>query len=120
MARLSNLKPRLAALAPRIGFAPGDRQAEASYRKTTQPSQEWYTSRRWRQLRWSVLVRDLFTCAICHHVIADTSQLVCDHVEPHRGDERRFWAGPFQTLCKPCHDSAKQAAEQAMRNNPTP
>jgi 5-methylcytosine-specific restriction endonuclease McrA len=57
---------------------------------------------------------------MCHHVIADTSQLVCDHVEPHRGDARRFWAGPFQTLCKPCHDSAKQAAEQAMRNNPTP
>lgn len=37
--------------------------------------------------------------------------LVVDHVEPHRGDEERFFAGPFQTLCPDDHDRRKQAEE---------
>jgi 5-methylcytosine-specific restriction endonuclease McrA len=116
---LRNLKPRLTALVPRIGYASGDDKAESRYRHATQHWQAWYHTRRWQHLRWSVLVRDLFTCRLCHHVIADTSQLVCDHIEPHRGDETRFWAGPFQTLCKPCHDSLKQGLEHSSRNNRT-
>ena len=36
----------------------------------------------------------------------------CDHVEPHRGDVNKFWLGPFQSLCKECHDSAKRFIEQ--------
>lgn len=36
---------------------------------------------------------------------------VCDHVTPHRGEERAFWAGPFQSLCKTHHDSTKKVAE---------
>jgi hypothetical protein len=38
---------------------------------------------------------------------------ICDHVEPHRGDEAKFWSGPFQSLCKPHHDSDKQALEKS-------
>lgn len=42
--------------------------------------------------------------------------LVCDHVKPHRGDERLFWdEANLQTLCKPCHDRDKQREEQASR-----
>lgn len=37
-----------------------------------------------------------------------TAALVCDHVDPHRGDVTLFWSGPFQSLCKPHHDGAKQ------------
>lgn len=45
---------------------------------------------------------------------ADTSRLVCDHIKPHRGDERLFWdRANLQTLCKPCHDSLKQVEEQS-------
>lgn len=29
---------------------------------------------------------------------------VTDHVRPHKGDETAYWAGPFQALCKSCHD----------------
>jgi hypothetical protein len=36
---------------------------------------------------------------------------ICDHVEPHHGDRNKFWSGPFQSLCKRCHDSAKRFAE---------
>ena len=37
---------------------------------------------------------------------------ILDHKEPHLGDPERFWKGPFQTLCKPCHDSIKQRHER--------
>lgn len=40
-----------------------------------------------------------------------TTATVCDHIDPHRGDPERFWNGPFQSLCKPHHDSDKQQAE---------
>lgn len=49
---------------------------------------------------------------MCGELKADTSQLVCDHIEPHRGDEAKFWAGPFQTLCAPCHNGTKQRIER--------
>jgi len=39
--------------------------------------------------------------------------LVCDHIEPHRGQHERFWHGPFQTLCKPWHDGDRQRIERA-------
>jgi 5-methylcytosine-specific restriction enzyme A len=39
---------------------------------------------------------------------------ICDHVEPHRGDLEKFWAGPFQSLCKACHDGEKQRLERAV------
>lgn len=37
--------------------------------------------------------------------------LVCDHVEPHKGDLDKFWSGPFQTLCPDDHDVVKQGIE---------
>jgi 5-methylcytosine-specific restriction endonuclease McrA len=80
------------------------------------PWRKWYKTRRWQELRIAIFKRDLFTCRMpkCGRLIGDTSQLVCDHKEPHRGDERRFW-DPVNlwTLCKPCHDSVKQAEEQS-------
>ena len=44
---------------------------------------------------------------------ADSSQLVADHIRPHRGDEALFWdPANLQCLRKWCHDRAKQAAER--------
>lgn len=79
-----------------------------------------YKTKRWQDLRWSILVRDRFTCQMvgCGKLETDTSQLVCDHIEPHRGDEQRFWSGPFQTLCKRCHDSLKQKEERGHAVQP--
>jgi 5-methylcytosine-specific restriction enzyme A len=34
-----------------------------------------------------------------------------DHVEPHHGDVNKFWLGPFQSLCKGCHESTKRMVE---------
>jgi 5-methylcytosine-specific restriction enzyme A len=36
---------------------------------------------------------------------------VADHVEPHHGDWNAFVLGKLQSLCKPCHDSAKRTQE---------
>jgi 5-methylcytosine-specific restriction endonuclease McrA len=114
MGRLTNIKPRIGMLAPRIGHST---DAPVQWRRRIQTEQcyPFYYTKRWKHLRWSVLVRDCFTCAMCGRIVADSSQLVCDHVQPHRGDVHRFWSGPFQTLCKPCHDSAKQREEQSRR-----
>jgi len=40
-----------------------------------------------------------------------TAAEICDHVEPHHGDVNKFWLGPFQSLCKRCHDSTKRFVE---------
>ena len=38
---------------------------------------------------------------------------VVDHIEPHRGDLKKFWDREnWQALCAPCHDRHKQAAEK--------
>lgn len=79
------------------------------------PAPPWrrlYSTARWQRLRQDVFLRDLYQCRACGRIEADTSQLVCDHVEPHRGDLVKFWEGPFQTLCKTCHDGEKQRAER--------
>ncbi|WP_380925455.1 HNH endonuclease [Sphingomonas leidyi] len=111
MARLRALGSRLQQLPPRIAtFSNGDRgRAEAS------PWRSWYNTARWRALRLRVFERDLFTCQWpgCGRVEPNTSLLVADHVQMHRGDERLFWDfDNLQTLCKPCHDGPKQRAEQ--------
>jgi len=69
-----------------------------------------YGTARWQGIR-SQQLRDEPLCRLC---LADgrvTPAVVCDHVEPHRGDVDLFWAGPFQSLCKSCHSSAKQKNE---------
>ena len=59
------------------------------------------------------VVRDLFTCQMCHLIIARKGEVVADHKVPHRGNPRLFWdEANLQTLCKACHDSVKQAEER--------
>lgn len=80
------------------------------------PWRAWYKTARWQKLRQAVFLRDRYTCQMpdCGRIEGDTSKLICDHVKPHRGDERLFWdEANLQTVCKPCHDSVKQAEEQA-------
>lgn len=80
------------------------------------PWHKWYKTARWRALRAQTLKRDLFTCqrAECGRIEGRTSELVCDHIEPHRGDEQRFFDPTnLHTLCRTCHDGVKQKEEQA-------
>lgn len=83
---------------------------------TSPPWKLWYKTARWQVLRIAVFQRDLFTCQRreCGRLEGNTALLVCDHIKPHRGDERLFWDETnLQTLCKACHDTIKQREEQA-------
>lgn len=67
-----------------------------------------YGTARWQRLRATQLSAHPL-CAMClPHV---TPATICDHIEPHKGDLIKFWAGPFQSLCKHHHDSDKKRIE---------
>lgn len=70
-----------------------------------------YWTPRWRAIRAAQLQRHPLCCH-CLDAGQQVDATVCDHVEPHRGDVDKFWSGPFQSLCKPHHDSSKQRAER--------
>ncbi len=87
---------------------------KAAWAPAGAPWRKWYKLRRWQELRLRIFVRDLYQCQCgCKH-IGNEHELVADHKKPHRGDEALFWDETnIQTLLKPCHDAAKQKAEQA-------
>lgn len=112
MAKLTMLRPALGSLPSTIAYAPKDEREYDSYRGK-QAWRKWYNTTRWRKLRWSVLVRDRFTCRMCGRTEGNTSKLVCDHTKPHRGNETLFWdESNLAAVCKPCHDGAKQRMER--------
>jgi 5-methylcytosine-specific restriction endonuclease McrA len=116
IAKLKSLTPRIVSVTSRVNVLTRqerergrDRQRDAG-----QPWRQWYKTARWQRLRWSVLVRDAFTCRICDQVEADTSQLVADHRLPHHGGPVLFWdEANLQCLCKICHDGEKRRLERS-------
>jgi hypothetical protein len=71
----------------------------------------WYGKNRWRRRAKLQLTLEPL-CAGCarHGVVAPAT--VADHIEPHRGDELKFWFGKLQSLCAACHDGNKQQVER--------
>jgi 5-methylcytosine-specific restriction enzyme A len=69
-----------------------------------------YSTTRWAGIRRHPLLEHPL-CKYCAERGIVTPATICDHVEPHRGDVNKFWLGPFQSLCKPCHDSTKRFVE---------
>lgn len=70
-----------------------------------------YHTARWRKIRDHQL-RQYPLCEMCEKQGRTTMATVADHVEPHRGDPVKFWTGKLQSLCKRCHNSAKQLKEK--------
>lgn len=90
------------------------RQHDAA-RAREQPWRAWYKSAEWRQLRVLQLQRES-TCRICTAAGRYTPATIVDHVERHRGDRRLFFSpANLASLCKRCHDSAKQSSERTGR-----
>lgn len=73
-----------------------------------------YKTAEWRSIRMHQLAEHPL-CATCEKEGRVTEATVCDHVEPHRGDRVKFFAGPFQSLCDEdpwrCHSRVKQREE---------
>jgi 5-methylcytosine-specific restriction endonuclease McrA len=68
--------------------------------------------RRWRRER----LRFLQSNPLCVYCLAQgkvEEATVVDHIKPHKGDRHLFWdRNNWQALCKPHHDSTKQAEER--------
>jgi 5-methylcytosine-specific restriction endonuclease McrA len=114
---LKRLRDGLNRLDPQVSFLERDTSVKDRERKAVNPLRQLYGTAKWQRLRWSILVRDLFTCRMCKRCEGgDTSQLVADHIQPHRGDVALFWLeSNLQCLCKGCHDRVKQKEEAATR-----
>lgn len=74
----------------------------------------WYNTTRWRAKAADQLRREPL-CRMCQREQITRAASICDHVTPHRGDERLFWEGETQSLCKPHHDRDKQRVEAKWR-----
>ncbi len=93
----------------RSGKARGREQDKR--RRAHQPWRAWYKTARWARRRASQLTTEPL-CRFCKDEGRTTAAEVADHVIPHRGDERLFFEGELQSLCKRCHDSTKARIER--------
>jgi 5-methylcytosine-specific restriction enzyme A len=87
-----------------------DRRHDAR-RRYDQPWRALYKGKRWAAIRQAQLTQH----PLCKRHL-DKSQFVratiVHHVNQHQGDEYLFYSGPFESLCKPCHDSDAQQQER--------
>ena len=70
----------------------------------------FYKTARWQRLRRFQLRQERL-CKFCLELGIVTAANVVDHVVPHRGDWTAFVTGKLQSLCEPCHNSAKRQVE---------
>ncbi|RWN34526.1 MAG: HNH endonuclease [Mesorhizobium sp.] len=112
MGRINPSLPIAAAgfLLPEQAGLMNDRSQYEARRRASQLWRAWYQTKEWFVIRARQLRREPF-CVFCARTGVRTPATICDHIERHRGDRFRFFAGPFQSLCKRCHDSAKQSEE---------
>jgi len=87
-------------------FFYGQKMSVPSYKKLYSTKQ-WYRLRHY-QLKQSPL------CIFCQKLGRIQAAQIVDHIEPHRGDKQKFFdANNLQSLCKLCHDGAKQQLEKS-------
>ena len=83
-------------------------------RRATQDWRHLYKSKRWARIKRAQAKAQPYCqeCARLDPPRLFTPMTIVDHVDRHGGDPERFFRGPFQSLCKPCHDSRKQSEER--------
>lgn len=91
---------------------PRDRKAFDARRRADKPWRAWYTTPRWQAVRkHQLLVQPLCERCLAAKPQRMTIATVVHHLTPHRGNETKFWSGPFASSCKPCHDRIEQGVE---------
>lgn len=86
---------------------PDRRSAEAAaYRKL-------YGTVRWQRIREYQLSQQPL-CERCLTMETVEPATVVHHREAHKGDEEKFWSGPFESLCKPHHDGEGQREDRGQ------
>jgi 5-methylcytosine-specific restriction endonuclease McrA len=72
-----------------------------------------YNTKEWRRLRYHQLQREPL-CAYCQALGKVTAANIADHKKPHKGNRVLFFdPDNLQSLCKSCHDGAKQTLEKS-------
>jgi 5-methylcytosine-specific restriction endonuclease McrA len=80
---------------------------------TGSPWHHLYKTKDWYRLRWVQLQKEPL-CRRCSSQGRTVAAGVVDHIKAHRGDVTLFFdAANLQSLCKRCHDSAKQREEKS-------
>ena len=69
-----------------------------------------YNTKQWRAIRSEFLQLHPL-CVMCEKDGMIVKADVVDHIERHKGDLKKFFGGPFQSLCYTHHDSTKQRME---------
>jgi hypothetical protein len=83
------------------------------HRRREKPWRAWYQLPVWRkQIRPRQLAEEPY-CRRCSERGQTVPAKVVNHVDPHQGDWDKFIGGPFESLCKTCHDSDVQREERA-------
>lgn len=87
---------------------PDRRSAEAAaYRKL-------YKTAKWQRIREYQLSQQPL-CERCLTMEIVEPATVVHHADGgHKGDEEKFWSGPFESLCKPHHDSEGQREDRGQ------
>lgn len=91
-------------------YTVAQRKAFDARRHAAMPWRAWYNTARWRAIR-AVQLRRHPLCWLCLKRGLRTIAIVCNHSERHNGDPVKFWSGPFDSMCKTCHDSDQQRIE---------
>lgn len=73
--------------------------------------QHLYRTYKWQKIR-NAHITEHPTCVMCEAQGKVTLARVVDHIYPHKGDEAKFYSGPFQSLCYAHHNSTKQKMEK--------
>lgn len=80
-------------------------------RRAAKPWRGWYNTPQWQQIRARRLAIEP-CCRFCAEAGVRTQATTVDHVQRHCGNRVLFFdLLNTQSLCKPCHDSTKQAEE---------
>lgn len=114
MPKLTALKPRLSKLAPRLSTM---REVRDTRYSPDAKVRSWYHSKRWKDLREIVLIRDLYRCRQTGVILTGKhpapNSPVVDHIVPHKGDESLFWdVNNLQSVSFEYHESTKKKLER--------
>ena len=89
-----------------------DRRYERSGRN---PNVRWYKTPAWRTKAKRQLEAEPF-CRMCIRFSGQRNRAtIADHIEPHRYDSAKFWAGALQSLCAHHHNGLKQSIERSNK-----
>ncbi|MEL6316241.1 MAG: HNH endonuclease [Pseudomonadota bacterium] len=99
--------------APAAAESKRERGRRFDAERRSAPWRKWYKTRAWKKARAAQLELEPL-CQSCHDLGFTVPATVVDHIAPHRGDARLFFAPTnLQSLCKSCHDGGKQREERA-------